>query len=99
MSDARNKKIPYPPKVEGYISSRLLKEKLIRFFAKNGKEGSDIDNLIRSTIKRFKIYANENKIPNAIIREGEKGKEQFLIAEISEWLKKRKTDFSKFNID
>ncbi len=40
MSDARNKKIPYPPKVEGYISSRLLKEKLIRFFAKNGKEGS-----------------------------------------------------------
>jgi len=99
MSTNKNKKIPYPPKIDGYISSRLLKEELIDFLTIEESQKQEIDNLVRSTIKRFKLYAEENNIEKAILRKGERGKEQFNIELLSNWLKNRRTIFNKFNIN
>jgi len=37
MTSNKNKKIPYPPEIPDYISTRLLKEKLLDFLRANGK--------------------------------------------------------------
>ena len=49
--DNKNKKIPYPPIVEGYISTRILKEKITEYLiTKNNQSEANADSAARSTI-------------------------------------------------
>jgi hypothetical protein len=93
-----NKKIPYPPKINGYISSRLFKEQLSDFLIKKGFKELEVTNIVNSTAKRFKLYANQNNLLKAILREGERGKEQFQIELLQQWLLNRKTEINELTI-
>jgi hypothetical protein len=93
-----NKKIPYPPIINGYISSRLFKEQLTNFLVTKGYKELDVTNIVNSTAKRFKLYAKQNNLLKAILREGERGKEQFSVELLQQWLLNRKTDINNFQI-
>ena len=95
---AKNSKIPYPPKIEGYISSRLFKEQLSNFLIKEGYKEIDITNIVNSTAKRFKLYVKENNLSKTVIAEGVRGKEQFLLEILQKWLLDRKTEIKDFRI-
>jgi hypothetical protein len=94
----KNSKIPYPPKIEGYISSRLFKEQLSNFLIKEGYKEIDITNIVNSTAKRFKLYVEENNLSKTVIAEGVRGKEQFLIEILQKWLLARRTEIKDFRI-
>lgn len=97
-SQAKNSKIPYPPKIDGYISSRLFKEQLSNFLIKEGYKEIDITNIVNSTAKRFKLYVEENNLSKTVIAEGVRGKEQFLIEILQKWLLDRRTEIKDFRI-
>lgn len=96
MTSNKNKKIPYPPEIPDYISTRLLKEKLLDFLRANEKPEKVNDSLVRSTIMRFKIHVDQFKINDAIIRKGDRGKEQFKKDLFILWISKKKSPLSDF---
>ncbi len=96
MNPNKNNKIPYPPEIPDYISTRLLKEKLLEFLSSNGKLEKVNDSLVRSTLMRFKIHADKAKINDAIIRKGDRGKEQFKKDLFILWISKKKSPLSGF---
>jgi hypothetical protein len=65
ISKNKNPKIPYPPEVKGYTSSRILKEILLDYLTQeNIQPIKQIDNNVRSAIlrlKEFLIKVKENK--------------------------------------
>jgi hypothetical protein len=97
-SQAKNSKISYPPKIEGYISSRLFKEELSDFLIKKGYKEIDITNIVNSTAKRFKLFAEESGLSKTVIAEGVRGKEQFSIKILQKWLLDRRTEIKDFRI-
>lgn len=97
-SSGKNKKIPYPPEVPGYVSTRLLKEQMLFFLRSNGKPEKANDSLVRSTIMRFKLYADKINQPNLILRRNDTGKSQFKIPEFIDWLKKKNSQLSSFRV-
>lgn len=94
----KNKKIPYPPKIPGYISTRLLKEQMLDFLSSNGKTEKANDSLVRSTIMRFKLYSDKNPQSDLVLRRNDTGKAQFKIYEFIDWLKKKNSQLSLFRV-
>lgn len=92
----KNKKIPYPPEIPGYISTRLLKEQMLDFLNSNGKTKKANDSLARSTIMRFKIYVDKSELNDAILRKGNRGKEQFKKDIFVSWISKKNSFLNKF---
>jgi hypothetical protein len=97
-SVGKNKKIPYPPQIPGYISTRLLKEQMLDFLRSNGKTEKANDSLVRSTIMRFKLYADKNDQSDLVLRRNDIGKAQFKIYEFIGWLKKKNSQLSLFKV-
>ena len=90
-----NKKITHPKPIKGFISRSLLTEKLVVFASKESdREFSS--HLARSLVSNYKIYLKKNGLPNAIIREGDRGKEQFKIEPLKKWMAGRTTFFKHF---
>jgi len=96
MTSNKNKKIPYPPEIPDYISTRLLKEQLLDYLRANGKPEKVNDSLVRSTIMRFKIHIEKIDLPNAILRKGDRGKEQFKKDDFLRWLQEKHTSLNNF---
>ncbi|QDC71728.1 hypothetical protein [Candidatus Methylopumilus universalis] len=95
--DNKNKKIPYPPIVEGYISTRILKEKITEFLiTKNNQSEANADSSARSTIMRMKKFLLSLNDSKAILRVGERGKEQFLIEALELWQNNKHKEFKEF---
>jgi hypothetical protein len=93
----KNKKIPYPPIVEGYISTRVLKEKITEFLiTKNNQSETNADSAARSTIMRIKKFLLSLNDSKAILRVGERGKEQFLIDAVKSWQKSKHKELKSF---
>ena len=93
----KNKKIPYPPIVEGYISTRVLKEKITEFLiTKNNQSDTKADSAARSTIMRIKKFLLSLNDSKAILRAGERGKEQFLIDAVESWQKNKHKELKNF---
>ena len=93
----KNKKIPYPPPVEGYISTRVLKEKITEFLiTKNNQSDTNADSAARSTIMRIKKFLLSLNDSKAILRVGERGKEQFLIDAVESWQKNKHKELKSF---
>lgn len=95
-SSGKNKKIPYPPELHGYISTRLLKEQMLDFLRPNGKSEKSNDSLVRSTIMRFKLYTNIIGQPDLVLRRNDLGKAQFKIITFVDWISKKKSVLSNF---
>ena len=98
MSLRQNKKIDYPIKKDGYISSRLLKE-MIYVFLETNNDCGDIDKKARNIIQRFKSFLMKNNLSNKIHRLGVRGKEQFEIIEFNNWIIKSKGIEKKYQIE
>lgn len=95
--DNKNKKIPYPPIVEGYISTRILKEKITEYLTtKNNQSEANADSAARSTIMRIKKFLLSLNDSKAILRVGERGKEQFLIDAVESWQNSKHKEFKEF---
>ena len=95
--DNKNKKIPYPPTVEGYISTRVLKEKIIEFLiTKRNQPKTNADSAARSTIMRIKKFLLSLGDSRAILRPGERGKEQFLIDAVESWQNSKHKELKSF---
>jgi hypothetical protein len=93
----KNKKIPYPPIVEGYISTRVLKEKITEFLVvKNNQSETNADSAARSTIMRIKKFLLSLNDSKAILRVGERGKEQFLIDAVESWQNSKHKELKSF---
>jgi hypothetical protein len=93
----KNKKIPYPPIVEGYISTRVLKEKITEFLiTKNNQSETNADSAARSTIMRIKKFLLSLNDSKAILRVGERGKEQFLIDAVQSWQNSKHKELKSF---
>jgi hypothetical protein len=93
----KNKKIPYPPIVEGYISTRVLKEKITEFLiTKNNQSETNADSAARSTIMRIKKFLLSLNDSKAILRVGERGKEQFLIDAVKSWQNSKHKELKSF---
>ncbi len=93
----KNKKIPYPPIVEGYISTRVLKERITEFLiTKNNQSETNADSAARSTIMRIKKFLLSLNDSKTILRVGERGKEQFLISAIETWQINKHKEFKDF---
>jgi hypothetical protein len=95
-SVGKNKKIPYPPQVPGYISTRLLKEQMLDFLRSNGKTEKANDSLVRSTIMRFKLYADKNDQSDLVLRRNDIGKAQFKINTFIEWVSSKNSTLTNF---
>ncbi len=95
-SIGKNKKIPYPPQIPGYISTRLLKEQMLDFLRSNGKTEKVNDSLVRSTIMRFKLYSDKNAQPDLVLRRDDIGKSQFKISAFEDWISKKNSAMSNF---
>ena len=95
--DNKNKKIPYPPIVEGYISTRILKEKITEYLiTKNNQSEANADSAARSTIMRIKKFLLSLNDSKAILRVGERGKEQFLIDALESWQNSKHKELKSF---
>ena len=95
-SIGKNKKIPYPPQIPGYISTRLLKEQMLDFLRSNGKTEKANDSLVRSTIMRFKLYSDKNGQPDLVLRRDDIGKAQFKISAFEDWISKKHSAMNNF---
>ncbi len=99
-SKNKNPKIPYPPEVKGYISSRLLKEILLNYLTQENLQPiKQIDNNVRSAILRLKEHLIKHYPENGLLRKGERGKEQFLTSAVIIWLKNRNCSLKNINFD
>jgi len=95
--DNKNKKIPYPPIVEGYISTRILKEKITEFLIiKNNQSETNADSAARSTVMRIKKFLLSLNDSKTILRVGERGKEQFLIDAVESWQKNKHQELKTY---
>ena len=93
----KNRKIPYPPTVEGYISTRVLKEKITKYLiVKNNQSDANADSAARSTIMRIKKFLLSLNDSKAILRVGERGKEQFLIDAVISWQNSKHKELKSF---
>ena len=90
-----NKKIAHPKPIKGFISRSLLTEKL-ELFASKESDSKNPDHLARSLVSNYKVYLKKNDLSNAIIREGDRGKEQFKIEPLKKWMAGRTTFFKHF---
>lgn len=97
-SSGKNKKIPYPPELPGYISTRLLKEQMLDFLRPNGKSEKSNDSLVRSTIMRFKLFADKNNQSELVLRRNDIGKNQFKIQSFLDWISKKNSALSNFKL-
>ena len=95
----KNKKIPYPPEIPGYISTRLLKEQMLDFLSSNGKSEKANGSLVRSTIMRFKLFADKNNELQLVLRRNDIGKSQFKIQSFIDWISNKKSILSNFKIN
>jgi hypothetical protein len=96
----RNKKISYPPTIEGYISTRILKEKITEFLIKqNNQSEKNADNAARSTVMRIKKFLLSLNDGKAVLRAGERGKEQFLVEGVEAWQKNKHKELKDFVLE
>jgi hypothetical protein len=95
-SVGKNKKIPYPPQIPGYISTRLLKEQMLDLLRSNGKTEKANDSLVRSTIMRFKLYSDKNGQSDLVLRRDDIGKAQFKISAFEDWISKKNSAMNNF---
>jgi hypothetical protein len=99
ISKNKNPKIPYPPEVKGYKSSRILKEILLNYLTQeNIQPIKQIDNNVRSAILRLKEFLIKHYPEHGVLRKGERGREQFLTEGVIIWLQKRKCSLKNINL-
>ena len=99
ISKNKNPKIPYPPEVIGYTSSRILKEILLDYLTReNIQPIKQIDNNVRSAILRLKEFLINHYQEKGVLRKGERGKEQFLTEGVIIWLQNRKCSLRNINL-